>query len=288
MSYDLYFKRRAGEFTAEDFAEYFGKRAHYDLQGSQAWYQNEDTGVYFVFELGIDSDDPELESFAVSLNVNYFRPSFFGLEAEPEVTAFARAFDMVVSDPQTNGMGEGEYRADFFLSGWNTGNEFGYRAILREPAARQEQATLPSETLIKAWVWNRARNELQNQLGEAKFVPRIMFMLIAGKAATIAVWPDGIPIAVPDVDYFMVPRKELAPRRFLRRVQDETLVSSKDVLPIFNKHGTARPNGTLVLNYVDAPREIREFVASLPLDKREIAGVPNDKILDRELVEKCV
>jgi hypothetical protein len=39
------------------------------------------------------------------------------------------AFDCVVLDPQTDGMGQGEYQSDKLLSGWNFGNEFACAVI---------------------------------------------------------------------------------------------------------------------------------------------------------------
>lgn len=288
MSYDLFFKPRAGSFESSRFNEYFSQRTHYKVDGTQAWYENEDTGVYFVFELQEEAEHEEGEYFPVALNVNYFRPSPFGMEAEPEVKAFVDTFDMTVSDPQTHGMGDGEYSSELFLSGWNHGNEFGYAAILRDPANRDNLISLPTADLTSAWSWNFARHALQDVLGESKFVPRVMYMLIDGQPATAAVWPDGIPIAVPRVDYFLVPREELAPRRFLRRAKDQALVSQEQVLPIFRRFSTTRPDETLVLNYVNAPREIRTFVEGLPRNGREITGVAADKVLNRELVAKHV
>jgi hypothetical protein len=286
MSYDLFFRPRAGELTDSAFNAYFHDRSHYKVDSSQAWYQNEDTGVYFVFERQDDSQQDEGEVFPATLNVNYFRPSYFGLEAEPEVTAFVRAFDMTVSDPQIEGMGDGDYDAERFLTGWNKGNEFGYAAILRDAKNREGLAALPTQKLLQAWRWNRHKLELQLQLGESKFVPRVLFARIDGKAATVAVWPDGIPIAVPDVDYFIVPRKELAPRRFLWRKQDQTLVASADALSILSAYQTRLANGALVLNYLDAPKDVRAFVEGLPIDQRPFEGLSSDKVLDQELVEK--
>lgn len=285
MSYDLFFKPRTGEITAEAFEAYFNGRPHYKMDGSQAWYENKDTRAYFVFEFQGDDGEDDIESFPVALNINFFRPSFFGLEAEPEVAAFVRAFDMTVSDPQTDGMGDGEYNSELFLSGWNHGNEFGYQAILKDPVNRQ-QVTLPSATILDAWSWNRRRNELQDELGDTKFVPLIMFLDIEGQLTTAAVWPEGIPIAVPDVEYFLIPRRELAPKRFFKRVEDQTIASRHELLPVFTQHGAARSDGTIVLDYVHAPKEIRKFVESLSRDERKISGVPADSVLDRELFER--
>ena len=123
MSYDLFMKPESGEFTADAFKTYFSGRNNYKLQGVQAWYENEDTGVYFLFEFqgAADAEEGE-ESYPVAFNMNYFRPSYFVHEAEPEVTAFINHFSMVVSDPQFEGMGKGSYQAEKFREGWNRGN----------------------------------------------------------------------------------------------------------------------------------------------------------------------
>jgi hypothetical protein len=288
VSYDLFFKPRSGEVQAESFADYFNQRPYYKLTPPQAWYENEDTGVYFVFEHQSEAEDDENPFFPLALNINYYRPSFFGLEAEPEVSAFVKAFDLTVSDPQNDGMGEGEYDRDLFLRGWGRGNEFAYSAILREPANRKDVVCLPTAKLLKTWAWNRDRDQLQKQLGESTFVPRALFVLLSGKPATAAVWPDGIPIAVPEVDYFLVPRKELAPRRFLKRVEDRTLLSWADAKPVFEKHRSTGPRGTLVLNYYTPPADIERFVQSLPIDDREIQGLAADKVLNQEVVERSI
>lgn len=288
MSYDLCFKPRAGVVDQRKIAAYFSSRPNYKVDPLQAWYQNEDTGVYFVFEMQSEKQTEGTDNYPVALNINYFRPSYFIQEAEPEVTAFVRKFDMVVLDPQMHGMGEGEYNPELLKSGWNYGNDFGHSALLRDPKNQKTVTSLPSAVLFNVWSWNLRRQRLQSNLGESKFVPRVIFIQLDGAVKTAAIWPDGIPIAVPDVDYLIVPRKELAPRRLFGRVEDRTVVALKDALPILQKHGTADADGTLVLNY-DAPTdEIARYVASLPVDEREVKGLAADQVLDRELVERYV
>ena len=111
----------------------------YVVQNQQAWYQNEDTGVYFSFEMRApdegEEDDPAA-AYPVSFNMNFFRPSFFALEAEPEFSRVVSDLDLVVLDPQNDGMGEGNFDPARFVSGWRKGNEFGYSAILRESAGK--------------------------------------------------------------------------------------------------------------------------------------------------------
>jgi hypothetical protein len=61
MSYDLDFSVREGspEISDEEFAAYFKGRRHYRLNDTQAWYENEDTGVYFSFDYGDEEFDDE-------------------------------------------------------------------------------------------------------------------------------------------------------------------------------------------------------------------------------------
>lgn len=288
MSYDLFMKPRSGEITESDFESYFNQNPLYEVDMPQAWYNNEDTGVYFVFEYQVETNEDANEDsdYPVALNINYFRPSFFGLEAEPEVTRFIKHFDMIVSDPQLEGMGKGEYDRDKFLSGWNHGNEFGYASILRDPENHDNLLILPTEKLMQAWRWNYAKKEFQTELGESKFVPRIMFILLDGKPVSISVWADGIPIAVPPVDLFLVPRQELAPRRLFRQKEDQALLSYGEALPIFEQHGTKRNDDLVVLDYDFPPDEIRKFIQSLPANKSRLQGAAANSILDQEIAEK--
>ena len=291
MSYDLYFMPRAGSIDPERFAAYFAGRPNFKVSLPQAWYQNDETGVYFVFQVkqetaASDEGDEEEPNHPVSLNINYFRPSYFILEAEPEITAFVRAFDLLVSDPQINGMGEGEYDRERLISGWTHGNEFGYSAILRAPGNGSDIVSLPTAALMDTWRWNLNRKTLQQELGESRFVPLVRVILRSGLPCTAAVWPDGIPIATPRVDYFFVGRRELAPRRFFRRVQDQTLLAWDNALPIIDKYRSPQFTDFYLLDYDQPPAEVRKFIESLPSDASEIKGVAADQVLNRELVEK--
>jgi hypothetical protein len=286
LSYDLYFKPRNGVVDRAKILAYFSSRPHYKIQPPQVGYGNEDTGVYFYFEMRDENKREDPEHYPIAMGMNYFRPSYFVLEAEPEVTAFVREFDLIVHDPQMHGMGTGEYDPELLKSGWHHGNEFSYSTILRHPKGPASVSSLPSASLLNAWSWNLKRQAFQDELGLTKFVPGVDFVLLEGAIGTAAIWPDGIPIAVPDVDYLIVPRKELAPRRLIRRVEDRTIVALKDALPVLQKYGTPDTRGTLILDYDAPPGEIATYVTSLPMDKREVKRLSADQVLDRELVTK--
>ena len=67
MSYDLFFRSRTvGEqLLLADFTNYFSDRRFFEIQGPQAWYTNQDSGIYFSFEYASNISDEEMESESV-------------------------------------------------------------------------------------------------------------------------------------------------------------------------------------------------------------------------------
>jgi hypothetical protein len=288
MSYDLYFSPRTGTLDAQQFEDYFRKRPLYKLQGSQAWYQNDDTGVYFSFDYNQtdDSEEEDQPRFPISLNINYFRPSYFILEAEPEVSEFVKAFDLTVSDPQEGGMGDGEYRKDLLISGWNQGNEFGYSAMLKHPKRQGDVATLPSAMLHQVWEWNLNLRALQARIGDEQFVARIMFLQYETRTVTFATWFDAIPTVLPRVEMLLIGRHKFAPRKFFLKRQDVALVPWTKVNQAINIEKYPVMGMGYSLKYDNPPAEIVEFVKGLTAYSDTLAGLPADQVLDRELVDK--
>lgn len=285
MSYDLFFRPRSSAVPQEDFLNYFRERSHYKVEKGQAWYQNEDTGVYFSFEVG-DGGEGEERPEPFSFSINFFRPSYFILEAEPEVTALVGRFGFLVSDPQAHGMGDGEYVPQLLVSGWQHGNEFGYAALLKDKEQRPDFESLPSDRLHEVWRWNLARQALQASVGEAQFVPGIMFLRLNGAVVTAVVWPDGIPCVLPTVDYLIVQREDLAPRRVFRKSNDTVFVPWADVYPLIAMYRGTRNDGAFDLNYERCPQDIAEFIRSLSRNEPTATGITADQVLDRELVQK--
>jgi hypothetical protein len=286
MSYDLFFTEPA--ISQEQFASHFSERPCYQLNEGQAWYQNEDTGVYFSFDYAEEEpEDPEAPEGCVSFNLNFYRPHYFGLEAEPEVRALVDRFGFKILDPQNEGMGEGEYTTEGFLRGWNAGNDFGYRAILGSGDAPEVVHSRPKEELEAIWRWNYSRGSCQSQYGEDVFVPIIMFVQSGADLHSIAVWPDAIPTLIPLVDSLVVPREELAPRPLRGEAEDSCFVPFDRVRPVLERYATedyARP--AFCLSYTSVPDDISRFVENLEPFAEELQGVPADDVLNRELVDK--
>lgn len=291
MSYDLFFKPN-DRLTREAFESYFSGRNRYELTENQAWYRNEDTGVYLLFEWDSDPeqdfDEESAGSFPVSFNINYFRPHIFGLEAEPELTAFIAHFDLSIFDSQLDGMSEGPYSGEGFLKGWNVGNRFA-AGVMAEKSG-DNTLTLPEAELTRTWRWNFEREKLQGRLGPNVFVPKIMFMNQDGVVKSLATWVDGIPLALPRVDMIVLAREELAPRHFFFfRRTGLALVPWEEagsVLEAF-RHQDGRPEFWL-LDYLDqmdkAPRNIRSWFVKVGEDAESLtdSAVAVDQIITAE------
>jgi hypothetical protein len=286
MSYDLYFKtKQANESPSlEALTNYFRTRKNYEVGEKQAFYSNKSTGVYFPFDLG-EQEDIGPQAIPVTFNLNYFGPHIFGLEADTELSPFVQEFGLEVSDPQTHGMGEGEYSREGFLRGWNTGNELGYRAVLSQKE-NETVLSVPAAKLDALWGWNFAKDDLQNQLGEGVFVPRIAFLASGGMLKTAVAWIDGIPVAMPEVDTVLIPRRDLAPRKPLSQKQDIASATWNELQPLFS--GFPVKVGFLpyrLLKYNEVPASIGAFIKNLRPMSSKPEIVPVDRVLDAELIE---
>jgi hypothetical protein len=310
MSYDLYLYRRDGAapLKKKGFTSYFKGRPHFKINKDQALYENDKTGVYFSFDYsdgkgGGDPEDPNAGREHLYFNMNYFRPHVFGLEAEPVLTAVVKDLDLTVSDPQSEGMGDGEYSPEGFLRGWNAGNRFGHQAYLAmEPRGEKiihPQHTLPGKTLRACWEWTYRKDELGERFFEDDaidvFVPSVMYALRDGTLTTLCVWPQLIPTALPAVETVLVLRTELPEKFAAGADKANALTTWKDVRKAAAGFEVVKakeaPGGKyLLLDYgsgENAPAQLAEFVRGLPAFAGELRLVATDQILDEELVRDC-
>ena len=281
MSYDLYFQPRTGAASRDRFIAHFEGRPHYRIEKDQAWYENEDTGVYFVFDYNAQPpEDPEAPNYPFAFNLNFYRPSYFGREAEPEIREFVRGLDLQIDDPQSDATGVRDFEPDRFLESYGAGNAASFGMLIKPD---EKVFTLPSAELGRIWLWNRERRERQSEIGDNHYVSLILFMDVDGVARSAGIWPDGIPTWLPETDYVLVRRDALAPRRLLRKVPDMPLVAWSAIEPIARKYASATRRPGLLLDYPEPPADVVDFVKSL----RPTAGgqrIASDSILDAELV----
>jgi hypothetical protein len=283
VSFDLTLRQRDGRFNETAVLDWFRARPLYEVGGPQALYGSADTGVHFIFDVGCD---PE-EGYDVAFMLNYFRPSYFVLEAEPEVTAFVRHFDFVVTDPQLDGMGEDNYSGAGLIASWNRSNEITLPSFLRDPVARQTP-TLPTARLTALWRWNHGRKALQDSLGDRTFVPKIFILRVDGQLQTAIVWGDGMPIVLPTVDIVILHRQQIAPWRLFGRRSDQALMSWAEVTALVAPYGAPHASGALVLTYDQPPKALLNRLKSLPTTQVKPDIVSPDGVLDREIVERAL
>ncbi|HQS15125.1 hypothetical protein [Reyranella sp.] len=287
MSYDLFLRPRKVAIGKKDFEAYFQDRRFYDAEAGHAAYSNEETKAYFSFEWVDARDDEEGELYPIAFNINYFRPSYFIMEAEIEVSALVGAFDLVVDDPQWKGMGKGEYDAEVLMSGWNAGNESAYDIFLETPEQRSHLRTLPSATVLQAWRWNFERDARQQSVGDTKFVPRIQFLEVEGQMTSAMVWPDGVPLVAAPVDRFILTGENL-----LRRRPDLTkarrLLPWAEAIQILAPFIKQAPGPVVTFDYDEMPSEVLDLLLRRSSEPVSSTIWPQDRVLDREIVERAL
>lgn len=111
-----------------------------------------------------------------------------------------------------------------------------------------------------------------------------MFFDVEGAARSAAVWPDAIPSLLPKVDYLLVGRKVLAPKRFFLRRPDVVPVAWDDLEPLLREHSSNLESRGLFLNYQALPAALAERVRSLPPHSQLPVGIHADAVLNAELV----
>lgn len=286
MSYDLLFVR-PDKPSRSNFSRYFESRANYELSDDQACYNNSDTGVYFSFELrtqedleGLDEDEPE---YWASFTLNCIRPRFFAEEALQELEAFVSYFKTEVSDPQTNGMGDGPFEESGFKRGWTEGNRLAVQSLLAQDSVAKPDFRAGAD-LARIWRWNVGRKALQKRVGDSLFVPRISIYKMADTVLSAALWPDAYRIVLPKTDAILLGKDELAPKRWLRRTPGFSLVPWDEAAPFLAQQRSAtEPLEHWFLEHAEPSNELVSWFREAELTS-ELEMLSMDQVLDAELV----
>jgi hypothetical protein len=273
MSYslDLYFEP---PIRRQRVLQHFATCRNFSIEKDNVLYENADTGVYFFMRLRSANRLFQSNVVSAEFEINYHRPSHFGIEAEKVLSDFVAVFQPRIEDPQIQGMGEGPYSREGFLSGWNFGNVFAARNAL---SPGRKVASMPGDELRAAWEWNYHRAERQRR-DPGLFVPGIFFFRIEGRISRVVFWGEGMPILLPKVDYVLVGRVVAGEKRF-------GLAPWSDVLNIVRLAGWDATKDPLKLAYRATPPPIENWVANIPLiDVEALERLSADQILDEELI----
>jgi hypothetical protein len=240
MSYDLYFyKRKDSSVNASQIANYLTTHLAEPNEGNSQWFfENKATGVYFFIEKIEPEEDEEsielYESFTSFDNtrfafiLNYIRPSFFGKEAFLFVEKFITDLDLFVLNPQSDR--EEPYKPDRedLFNQWDQTN-----LTASAEQFSSESTYVPRDISNKLWAYNYEVPNLQAQLGEDYFVPRVFVFKARKKNRSffLTTWTQHIPSVIPPADYFLLAR-EYEKRGKL--IKDKILISRKTLLHHFS------------------------------------------------------
>lgn len=249
---------------------------------NQCVYQNEDTGVYCLFDYyELDKSEEEdfeeedfgdLEDTNISFNINYARPQFFGTESFEIAEKLVHKFDLYVLDPQA----EGEplkYQKGNLLKSWLTSNEKISKSYFKEWGLKY----LELEKSNYSWDFCYSKNALQESLGEAYFVPNIFYINEKGTDSikTLCVWPQHIPFVLPNVDFVLIQRKI---RKLFRTKDESGLVKYASIVEKLggyfkneSNYKIIHPNNSekiaSIFNEIEIYSSIEEFGESVSIDK---------------------
>ncbi|MGL4553468.1 MAG: hypothetical protein ACRC33_20060 [Gemmataceae bacterium] len=294
MSYDLNLYPRPGTaLTADSFRAYFADAERITLDGDQADYSNDDTGVYFslTFSEPEGSDEKGKAEDAggphVWLNVNFCRPRSFGREASSVLTGITDGLSLRIHGEDGEQIDDPDDIGEEMLRQWNAGNDWACRALLAmkgtDPVYR-----LPATLLRGCWVWSYQKLPHLYEDDIDVFVPAILFLKRGGELKTCAVWPNLIPTAVPKVDLVYVMRNEMPEGKQGRRTKP-ALVSWDELraaLPAFAVDDQG-PLPYILLDYgtaEDAPPEAVRFVHGLPAFTDTVERIGADNVFDEDLL----
>lgn len=226
MGYELMLRPRGRALSEDAFVAHFNERENVTFPEDApnvAAYRNLDTGVHFHFEHA----PPDIEEAlgALTFHVNLVRPHVFALEAAQELRAVVEALDLVVDDPQAQGVDGPRFEGDALLRGWRAANRAAYGAVFSMIAREEANASsaiarveaeaegmkaraLPSKTLERLWRFNVEAEALRADNGGYYEVPRVGFVERGDRLGTFVDVDITRGFLLPQVDVVYVTRPD--------------------------------------------------------------------------------
>ena len=246
MSFDLYFyKRRDSTITEQNVADYLTQNLLFNnSKNTKQWcYGNPETRAYFALDWTEAIEDQEsIELFDnfeeykylnFSFSINFLRPTFFGIEIFPIIEKLINDLDLYILNDQDENdpTNPHKFPLGFFQEQWIKLNN--RLALDRFEEFKLEY--LPLEESNYLWLHQYHRRDLQKKLGEDVFVPAFFVLKNKedGKLYTACVWPQHIPIILPQVDYLIVQKTY---SRFFKKFEASGIVAYKSIIDEFKNN----------------------------------------------------
>jgi len=287
LSYDLNFCRgKSCTYNWDDLSEWCLRRSPNFRKpaATQVWYENETTGVYFSFERQ-DTDwvkeQAELSKLGaltdLTFNINFLRPTFFGREAMPFVTAVAKEFGLLVSNPQEDEIPLGPDTNALIL------NYVDHNARAAAAYLAQKDSSLivmDAERSAAFFRHNSQYSRLVDRYKNDYFVPR---MFLCRKKSTNEIFTfttvsAGVFAIFPHTDMVVLTRER---KRFLKKEMQLMFMDYGEFRALMGRIvSDASDVGMYVISeeHVDA---VARVINDLRFEKSEdFESIPPDRVID--------
>jgi len=180
-------------------------------------------------EDGPDIPDGYFDS-GLSFNLNYNRPTYFGLESMPVVEKLASRFGLSVLNPQEDFDASESLLAadsDILTRSWVRHNQQAIRVMIEQPNSSRP-LSMSTAAAIYLWRYAKAQEDLERTCGEGIFVPRLAPVQRKGhtEVGRVIAYTESLPTVIPECEWvFIVKRKH---GLFRSKKQDEIVVISAD------------------------------------------------------------
>jgi hypothetical protein len=240
--------------------------------------------VYYSFDQNEPEGDPEsielYESFRefdnthFSFNLNFMRPSFFGLEAFQFIEELLTDLNLFVLNPQSDFENPYKPTKNELFDNWNKTNLWASIDHFKE----MESCYFQGDKSNEIWNYNFNRSCLQKELGEQYFVPKIFFFKTkkSNEVLTVTTWTEHIAIVIPPADYFLLTRRY---NKLFRTIKDNILVSRQRIIDNFGSYfddfefqncKIIHPNNAASVknkfNSIKSEQTLADFAERLPME----------------------
>ncbi len=276
--------REAGAFGARDLEEYGVRRRWWEIGNEGVSYADTDTELQFDLEMR-GGEEGTLEAVVFALPEG--APEVYGREIGEELEAFAAEFEV-----ELRPAGVGDEPAEVVsgpreaVEAWGEANRRAIRAQIEEGETSLRR--MDREDVQEAWRWNRARQRYHRDLEGSVFVPRVVYFEREGRLERGVIWPDAIPLALPEVEMLLVSLTD--PSLGGDADPDAYVVDYEQFREAVESVAEPReePVEHLVVVWQEAPTElIEELIAEAePAEPDGLEGLAADRIFERDVIEE--